>query len=73
MDFGTATTFDVVDKVGAYVGGVIAPGVNLSLQALHQMAAALPHVDIARPKEGYWNQYSCVYAVWGFLGLYWFS
>mgnify|MGYP005651179343 FL=1 len=42
VDFGTATTFDVVDKDGAYVGGVIAPGVNLSLQALHQMAAALP-------------------------------
>ena len=43
---------DVVDYDGAYVGGVIAPGVNLSLQALHQMAAALPHVDIAKPKDG---------------------
>ncbi|MEP2261807.1 MAG: type III pantothenate kinase, partial [Paracoccaceae bacterium] len=36
VDFGTATTFDVVDTDGAYVGGVIAPGVNLSLEALHR-------------------------------------
>ncbi|SIS70665.1 type III pantothenate kinase [Roseivivax lentus] len=50
VDFGTATTFDVVDTDGAYVGGVIAPGVNLSLQALHEAAAALPHVDISRPQ-----------------------
>ena len=46
VDFGTATTFDVVDIDGAYIGGVIAPGVNLSLEALHQAAAALPHIDI---------------------------
>ncbi|MGB1209487.1 MAG: type III pantothenate kinase, partial [Paracoccaceae bacterium] len=39
VDFGTATTFDVVAEDGAYVGGVIAPGVNLSLEALHQAAA----------------------------------
>ena len=39
IDFGTATTFDVVDKDGAYVGGVIAPGINLSLEALHKAAA----------------------------------
>ena len=45
VDFGTATTFDVV------VGGVIAPGVNLSLEALHQAAAALPHVDITKPQS----------------------
>ena len=50
VDFGTATTFDVVEADGAYVGGVIAPGVNLSLQALHEAAAALPHVDISRPQ-----------------------
>ena len=36
VDFGTATTFDVVAEDGAYVGGVIAPGVNLSLEALHK-------------------------------------
>ena len=41
VDFGTATTFDVVDKDGAYLGGVICPGINLSLEALHQAAAQL--------------------------------
>ena len=45
VDFGTATTFDVIGHDGAYVGGVIAPGVNLSLDALHQAAAHLPRVD----------------------------
>ena len=63
---------DVVDKDGAYVGGVIAPGVNLSLQALHQMAAALPHVDIARPKEVIGtNTVACMQSgvFWGYIGL----
>ena len=72
VDFGTATTFDVVDKDGAYLGGVIAPGVNLSLQALHQMAAALPHVDIARPKEVIGtNTVACMQSgvFWGYIGL----
>jgi type III pantothenate kinase len=49
VDFGTATTFDVVDADGNYRGGAIAPGVNLSLEALHQAAARLPKVDIVRP------------------------
>ncbi|HUT48046.1 MAG TPA: type III pantothenate kinase [Alphaproteobacteria bacterium] len=49
VDFGTATTFDVVDADGAYVGGVIAPGINLSLEALHMAAAKLPRIDVARP------------------------
>jgi type III pantothenate kinase len=72
VDFGTATTFDVVDHDGAYVGGVIAPGVNLSLQALHQMAAALPHVDIAKPKQVIGkNTVSCMQSgvFWGYIGL----
>ena len=51
VDFGTATNIDVVAADGAYVGGVIAPGVNLSLEALHQGAAALPHVDISQPEN----------------------
>jgi type III pantothenate kinase len=50
VDFGTATTFDVVDKDGAYLGGVICPGINLSLEALHQAAAQLPRIGIARPQ-----------------------
>lgn len=51
LDFGTATTFDVADASGAYVGGVIAPGINLSLEALHHAAARLPSVEIKHPKK----------------------
>lgn len=51
IDFGTATTFDVVNSKGEYIGGVIAPGVNLSLDALHRAAAKLPNVQIARPTQ----------------------
>ena len=51
LDFGTATTFDVVDAIGNYCGGVITPGINLSLEALHQAAAKLPRVAVARPKN----------------------
>ena len=49
VDFGTATTFDVIDDDGNYIGGVIAPGVNLSLEALHMASAQLPRVAIGRP------------------------
>jgi type III pantothenate kinase len=49
IDFGTATTFDVVDADGAYLGGVIAPGINLSIEALHRAAARLPRIGIGRP------------------------
>ncbi len=48
VDFGTATTFDVVDEAG-YRGGVIAPGISLSLEALHRAAAKLPRVNVDRP------------------------
>lgn len=51
VDFGTATTFDVVDAQGRYCGGVIAPGVNLSLEALYLAAAKLPKVDVAHPEK----------------------
>jgi type III pantothenate kinase len=50
IDFGTATTFDVVDGTGAYLGGVIAPGINLSIEALHRAAARLPRIGIGRPQ-----------------------
>ncbi len=50
IDIGTGTTFDVVDASGAFVGGVIAPGPALSLDALHRVAAQLPKVDIAKPE-----------------------
>jgi len=49
VDFGTATTFDVVDYRGAYKGGIIAPGINLSLDALVSTAAQLPRIAIAAP------------------------
>lgn len=51
IDFGTATTFDVVDGDGNYRGGVIAPGINLSLEALQMAAAALPRIDIRPPAQ----------------------
>jgi type III pantothenate kinase len=51
IDFGTATTLDVIDKDGAYVGGVIAPGVNLSLEALVEAAAKLPRINIQKPEK----------------------
>jgi type III pantothenate kinase len=72
VDFGTATTFDVVDKDGAYLGGVIAPGINLSLQALHQAAARLPRIGIGRPQSVIGRSTipamrSGIY--WGYVGL----
>lgn len=72
VDFGTATTFDVVAEDGAYIGGVIAPGVNLSLEALHNAAAALPHVDITKPQRVVGtNTVACMQSgvFWGYIGL----
>lgn len=51
IDFGTATTFDVTDFDGVYKGGVIAPGINLSLDALVSAAAKLPRIAIAAPES----------------------
>ncbi|EJU09545.1 pantothenate kinase [Sphingomonas sp. LH128] len=51
VDFGTATTFDVIDFNGAYKGGIIAPGINLSLDALVGNTAKLPRIAIAAPKS----------------------
>ena len=51
IDFGTATTFDSVDFDGAYKGGIIAPGINLSLDALVNAAAKLPRIAIEAPKD----------------------
>ena len=72
VDFGTATTFDVVDQGGAYLGGVIAPGINLSIEALHQAAARLPRIGIGRPQAVIGRStvpamQSGVY--WGYVGL----
>lgn len=72
IDFGTATTFDVVDADGAYLGGVIAPGINLSIEALHRAAARLPRIGIGRPQSVIGRDtvpamQSGIY--WGYVGL----
>ena len=50
VDFGTATTFDCISAKGDYIGGVIVPGISISLEALVQMASKLPRVEIVRPR-----------------------
>ncbi|MFC0408172.1 type III pantothenate kinase [Roseomonas elaeocarpi] len=72
VDFGTATTFDVVDGAGAYLGGVIAPGITLSIEALHRAAARLPRIGIGRPqavigRDTVPAMQSGIY--WGYVGL----
>ena len=51
IDSGTATTFDIVSGDGAFEGGLIAPGINLSLQALHEAAAKLPRIAMQKPEN----------------------
>src|SRR6267378_1956537 len=72
LDFGTATTFDIVDQHGNYCGGVIAPGINLSLRALDMAAAQLPRIGIVRPptvvgRSTVPAMHSGVF--WGYVGL----
>lgn len=72
IDFGTATTFDIVASDGAYLGGVIAPGINLSIEALHKAAARLPRIGIGRPQAVIGRStipamQSGIY--WGYVGL----
>lgn len=72
IDSGTATTFDVVASDGGYEGGAIAPGINLSLQALHQAAAKLPRIAIEKPakkigKDTVSAMQSGIF--WGYIGL----
>ncbi len=72
LDFGTATTFDSVSAEGAYEGGIIAPGIALSLEALHQAAAQLPRIAVKRPETVIGQatvpaMQSGIY--WGYVGL----
>jgi type III pantothenate kinase len=72
VDFGTATNFDIVSEDGAFDGSVIAPGANLSIEALHQAAALLPRVAINRAqkvigRDTITSMQSGVY--WGYVGL----
>lgn len=72
VDSGTATNFDMVGKDGGFEGGIISPGINLSMQALHDAAAQLPRVAIERParvigKDTVGAMQSGVF--WGYIGL----
>jgi type III pantothenate kinase len=72
VDFGTATTFDIIDGQGNYVGGAIAPGINLSLESLHAATAKLPRIAVAAParaigKDTLTAMQSGIY--WGYVGL----
>jgi type III pantothenate kinase len=72
VDFGTATTFDVVDEEGSYCGGVIAPGINLSVEALVNATALLPRVVVERPQQIIGtNTIACMHSgiFWGYVGL----
>jgi type III pantothenate kinase len=51
IDLGTATVFDVIGKDGAYLGGLIAPGLNTAVDSLHEMTAALPRVELSFPDQ----------------------
>ena len=74
IDFGTATTFDIVSKSGSYEGGIIAPGVNLSLEALYMAASRLPRIKVDNTKNinvvgknTKDSMYSGIY--WGYISL----
>lgn len=72
VDFGTATTFDIIGHQGSYHGGVIAPGINLSIRALQEAAARLPTVEVQAPltvigKNTVHAMQSGIY--WGYISL----
>lgn len=72
VDSGTATTFDVVDADGNFVGGIITPGINLSVKALHEAAAQLPRIAIVKPEKVIGtNTVSAMQSgiFWGYIGL----
>lgn len=72
VDSGTATTFDVVNEQGDFIGGIITPGINLSVKALHEAAAQLPRIAIMKPEKTVGTD--TVSAMqsgifWGYIGL----
>ena len=74
IDFGTATTFDIVDYNGAYKGGIIAPGINLSLDALVSAAAKLPRIAIEVPEDdsvigGTTDSQMLIGIYWGYVAM----
>jgi type III pantothenate kinase len=72
VDFGTSTNFDVVSGVGEYLGGVIGPGVEISMEALTERTAKLPRIDLEKPERAIGtNTQACIESgvVYGFAGL----
>ena len=72
IDSGTATTFDIVSADKHFEGGIIAPGINLSMRALHEAAAQLPRIEIKKPDSVIGkNTVSAMQAgvFWGYIGL----
>ena len=72
VDFGTATNFDVVDEEGSYCGGAIAPGPNLSIEALVAAAALLPRIVVEKPEKVIGTTtVACMHTgvFWGYVGL----
>ena len=72
IDFGTATTFDVIDGNGDYCGGAIAPGLQLSMDALHRAAAKLPRITVGRTESAIGRDTASAMRAgvyWGYVGL----
>lgn len=72
VDFGTATTFDIVGADGGYDGGVIAPGINLSMDALYAAAARLPRIAVEKPQRVIGSDTVSAMqsgVFWGYIGL----
>lgn len=72
VDFGTATTFDCVDATGAYVGGAIAPGLQISADALFSRTSRLPRIEVQRPVRAVGtNTVAALQSgvFWGYVGL----
>ena len=71
VDFGTGTTFDCISEAGAYLGGAIAPGVGISIEALFSKAAKLPRVELTPPPQAIGtNTLTCLQSgcLYGFVG-----
>ena len=72
VDFGTATTFDVADGEGNYLGGAISPGINLSVEILHSATAMLPRIAVERPGRVIGKRTTAAMQsgiFWGYVGL----
>jgi type III pantothenate kinase len=72
VDFGTATSFDIADGEGNFIGGIISPGINMGLEALHAATAKLPRIALEQPariigKDTLGAMQSGIY--WGYVGL----